>query len=107
MEIENEDTFEDEEQEDVEVIKIENNDDTEEINSQLADMNLSSKPTISEVDWHKRFVRDFGDDLVATRPSPLPWYLFYMRNIKVDPHRYFLPFSGVFPYHVKQRPTVC
>jgi hypothetical protein len=41
---------------------------------------------MEEVKWYANFVRDFGKDdpLTLFRPTPVPWMLYYLKNMKWD-----------------------
>ncbi len=43
--------------------------------------------TLNEFEWHLRFIRDYGVNIANTRPSPFPWYQFYISMLSIDAHR--------------------
>jgi hypothetical protein len=51
----------------------------------IPDYPSDSKP--SEIVWKSRFARDFGEELVSKRPTPMPWFQHYLHSLKVDPLR--------------------
>jgi hypothetical protein len=37
--------------------------------------------------WQARAIRDLGTNISNIRPTPIPWYIFFIQNLKVDAER--------------------